>query len=161
VIRTGGATVLLERWFARFERRSNGLPTELLEWAARTVEAGRGASGRETYERGGPERQLKVTLTPLPERHGRPLWALLLQEEERVLEVPKEWRELLTPRELQVVTCILKGWDNRLIAEYLSCSVGTVKKHQQRVFDKLGMDSRSAIIDRATGKTRSGRTKAS
>jgi DNA-binding NarL/FixJ family response regulator len=57
---------------------------------------------------------------------------------------------MLTQREVQVAECVLRGWDNQLIKEHLKCSLGTVKKHLQRVFDKLGVDSRAALIHKAT-----------
>jgi DNA-binding CsgD family transcriptional regulator len=89
----------------------------------------------------------------------------LLEQEDWVLEIPQEWRELLTPRELQFVTCFLEGWDNRSIAEQLACAVGTVKKYLQRLLDKTGLESRSAlrraVIDRARSKLRGGPTQAS
>ncbi|QSQ21863.1 response regulator transcription factor [Pyxidicoccus parkwayensis] len=34
----------------------------------------------------------------------------------------------------------------------MKCSLGTVKKHLQRVFDKLGVSSRAALLHHAVRK---------
>jgi DNA-binding NarL/FixJ family response regulator len=101
--------------------------------------------------RQGAGADLKVSFMSLPEQSGgvRP-WAMLLQETSHAVPVPASWNATLTEREREVVVCVLKGWDNQLIAEELECSVGTVKKHLQRIFDKLGVDSRAALLTRAT-----------
>jgi DNA-binding CsgD family transcriptional regulator len=149
-LRTPGATALLESWFLPQERGPNGLPHEVLE-RLRVL-----TSGRRMNE--GPEQQsmtfekerkvLRVNFVPLPERGSGRLWGLLFQEVVNGV-VPPAWRDMLTPREVQVVECVLRGWDNKLIAEHLECAKGTVKKHLQRVFDKMGVDSRSALMNRA------------
>jgi DNA-binding NarL/FixJ family response regulator len=63
--------------------------------------------------------------------------------------MPASWSARLTKREQEVVACVLKGWDNQLIAEELGCSLATVKKHVNHVFEKLGLHSRAALLTRA------------
>jgi DNA-binding CsgD family transcriptional regulator len=147
VMRTERATALLERWFTPMERGAGGLPLPLLNQVARLA-AGHG--GPDTWTREGAGVDLKVSFMALPEQSGgvRP-WALLLQETSRAAPVPASWSATLTEREREVVACVLKGWDNQLIADELKCSLGTVKKHLQRIFDKLGVDSRAALLTRA------------
>ncbi|MGD0889754.1 MAG: response regulator transcription factor [Acidobacteriaceae bacterium] len=48
----------------------------------------------------------------------------------------------LTPRELEVVTCIVEGCSNRDIAKQFSISEETVKRHLSNVFDKTGVSTR-------------------
>jgi len=48
----------------------------------------------------------------------------------------------LSPREYQVATLVLRGFSNKTIAQSLSITTDTVKKHMTRVFDKVGVDSR-------------------
>lgn len=148
-MRTPGATALLQRWFPDETLGERALPTSLLE-RLRLLSAGRKHPGEESnFITVQDERMsLRVNFVPLPERGSGRLWGLLLQEVSAVA-VPPAWRELLTPREVQVVEGVLRGWDNKLIAEHLVCSIGTVKKHLQRVFDKLGVDSRGALMNRA------------
>lgn len=152
-LRTPGVTALLEAWFTPEERGPLGeVPAVLLE-RLELLASGRKHAGVEpstTWMREGQERSLRVTFAPLPDHSGGRLWALLLQEVSNWATIPPSWRDLLTQREVQVAECVLRGWDNQLIKEHLKCSLGTVKKHLQRVFDKLGVDSRAALIHKAT-----------
>ena len=50
----------------------------------------------------------------------------------------------LTGREEQVMRCILSGSEPPHVAEQLSISPRTVQKHLERIFQKLGVKSRSA-----------------
>ncbi len=151
-LRTPGVSALLESWFTPEERGPRGeLPAVLLERLGLLV-AGRKLMGFEPgtlWMREGLERSLRVTFVPLPDHGSGRLWALLFQEVANWVTVPPGWRDLLTQREAQVAECVLRGWDNQLIKEHLKCSLGTVKKHLQRVFDKLGVDSRAALIHKA------------
>ncbi len=143
VMRTAGATALLERWFPPLERGRDGVPEVLRERLGRLVARGQVAGG---WERGGPGGRLEVDFVPLPQEQGRRLWALVLREVPEATPLPAHWRERLTEREAQVVAGVLRGWDNQLVADALGCSLGTVKKHLQRVFDKLGVSSRAALL---------------
>lgn len=48
----------------------------------------------------------------------------------------------LTPRELDVVGCIVEGCSNRDIAKQFSLSEETVKRHLSNIFDKTGVSTR-------------------
>ena len=48
----------------------------------------------------------------------------------------------LTPRELEVVACIVEGCSNRDIATQFAISEETVKRHLSNVFDKTGVSTR-------------------
>jgi len=48
----------------------------------------------------------------------------------------------LTPRELEVVGCIVEGCSNRDIAKQFSLSEETVKRHLSNIFDKTGVSTR-------------------
>ncbi len=50
----------------------------------------------------------------------------------------------LTPRETEVLSWLAKGKTNRDISEILSMSPRTVNKHLEHVFEKLGVETRSA-----------------
>ncbi len=50
--------------------------------------------------------------------------------------------ELLTPRELDTVRLVGLGLSNKEIARRLGVSVATVRTHLNKVYDKLGSDSR-------------------
>ena len=55
---------------------------------------------------------------------------------------------LLTARELQVATLVAIGNGNKKIASQLSISAWTVSTHLRRIFVKLGVDSRAAMVYR-------------
>jgi DNA-binding NarL/FixJ family response regulator len=55
-------------------------------------------------------------------------------------------RQLLTPREEQVVALVAEGLSNRDTARELSLSEHTVKKYLFRIFDKLGISSRVELV---------------
>lgn len=71
---------------------------------------------------------------------------LMLVLSEKKLVVPRlRLEELgLSAREIDVVTWLAHGKTNSQIAEILGISTWTVKKHLGRVFEKLGVDSRTA-----------------
>jgi DNA-binding CsgD family transcriptional regulator len=50
----------------------------------------------------------------------------------------------LTPREAEVLYWVVKGKINRDIGDILGSSPMTVKKHLERVFVKLGVETRTA-----------------
>src|ERR1700728_3859008 len=56
--------------------------------------------------------------------------------------IPERKTYGLTPRELEVVTCIVEGCSNRDIAKQFSISEETVKPHLSNVFDKTGVSPR-------------------
>jgi DNA-binding NarL/FixJ family response regulator len=52
----------------------------------------------------------------------------------------------LTPRELEVLRCVARGLSNPDIGRQLHIGEATVKSHLTRVFDKLGVDDRTAAV---------------
>lgn len=54
----------------------------------------------------------------------------------------------LSQREVQVTELVLHGYRNRDIAATLGISPATTKKHLTRIFDKVGVDSRSQLASR-------------
>ena len=58
----------------------------------------------------------------------------------------REASRILTPREIEIVRMIAQGLRNRVIAERLSISEGTVKKHIENIFNKTGATSRVELL---------------
>jgi DNA-binding NarL/FixJ family response regulator len=56
--------------------------------------------------------------------------------------VPEKKTFGLTPRELEVVTCIVEGCSNKDVAKQFSISEETVKRHLSNIFDKTGVSTR-------------------
>lgn len=48
----------------------------------------------------------------------------------------------LTPRELEVTTCIVEGCSNKDVAKQFTISEETVKRHLSNIFDKTGVSTR-------------------
>jgi len=55
-------------------------------------------------------------------------------------------KQLLTPREEQVVALVADGLGNREVAVELRLSEHTIKKYLFRIFDKLGISSRVELV---------------
>ncbi len=60
----------------------------------------------------------------------------------------------LTPREAEVLYWVVKGKINRDIGDILGSSPMTVKKHLERVFAKLGVETRTAAAGMAMSRIR-------
>ena len=55
---------------------------------------------------------------------------------------------ILTGRELQIAALVALGWPNKKVANQLKISEWTVSAHLRRIFIKLKVDSRSAMVYR-------------
>lgn len=55
-------------------------------------------------------------------------------------------RVQLSPREQEIVRMVAKGHPNKVIADVLSISSWTVCTHLRRIFAKLGVGSRAAMV---------------
>ncbi|MBI4986849.1 MAG: response regulator [Rhodocyclales bacterium] len=60
----------------------------------------------------------------------------------------------LTPREAEVLFWVIKGKTNKDIGDILGTSPRTVNKHLEHVFEKLGVETRTAAATVATNKVR-------
>jgi two-component system response regulator NreC len=54
--------------------------------------------------------------------------------------------EPLSPREIEVLRLVARGYTNRQIAEALNLSVRTVESHRANLMDKLGLHSRVELV---------------
>jgi DNA-binding CsgD family transcriptional regulator len=69
--------------------------------------------------------------------------------EESPIESPaRDGLDVLTQRELQIVALVAKGRPNKEIAVRLRISEWTVSTHLRRIFAKLGVESRAAMVFR-------------
>lgn len=60
----------------------------------------------------------------------------------KAAESPEKKTYGLTPRELEVVTCIVEGCSNKDVAKQFAISEETVKRHLSNIFDKTGVSTR-------------------
>ncbi len=61
-------------------------------------------------------------------------------------------RRSLSPREEEILTCMLEGLDNQHIASKLQVSVGTVKTHTHHIFVKAGVSNRPELFQKFWGE---------
>jgi ATP/maltotriose-dependent transcriptional regulator MalT len=54
--------------------------------------------------------------------------------------------EALTAREIEVLELVSQGHSNREVGKALHISTATVKTHLIHIFDKLGVDDRTAAV---------------
>lgn len=57
--------------------------------------------------------------------------------------------EPLSERELEVLALIAEGLSNREVGDRLAIAPGTVKKHADNIYGKLGVHSRLRAVSRA------------
>jgi len=151
----GGRPVLIpERaatWLARYlpvSPRGRGLPEALTRWVRYEIAALDGtdpppaARGPLVVERDGG--QLVIRLVSANGRN------MLLLEERSTRLAPESLRPLgLTPREAEVLTWVALGKTNIDIGVILGARPRTVAKHLERIFVKLGVETRTAAAAHA------------
>jgi DNA-binding CsgD family transcriptional regulator len=114
---------------------------ELDLWLA-TPEGIAGGFGFDSFERDFSERDKLVLDTLRP--HLIQLWrnATARRRESKSLA-------LLTRREREILLWVARGKSNREIAAVLYLAPGTIRKHLDNVYDKLGVSNRAGAVGRA------------
>jgi two-component system response regulator NreC len=72
---------------------------------------------------------------------------MLVSELSPAGELKKAVLESLTPRELEIMGYIIRGYSNRGIAEALFISVRTVESHRASLFGKLDLKNRAELVE--------------
>ena len=75
-----------------------------------------------------------------------------LQEKSQHTEEEKEENNHLSPREIEVLTCLVNGMLNKEIADHLHISVHTVVRHRKNITQKTGIRSQSGLTIYAISK---------
>lgn len=150
-------TPLARQWLPLyFDAPAEVVPQALLDWLAPA------RAGREI-------RPLSTPLpVPLSARHaarqlvatlqGRTVdedWLVVLREVSDAATVEATMAAFgLTLRESEVLYWVAKGKTNRDIGDILGSSPATVKKHLERIYEKLGVETRTAAAAMAMQKVR-------
>jgi DNA-binding CsgD family transcriptional regulator len=139
---TAQATTWLEAYFTPSTAIAQ-LPDELWLWVRHQVKALGVDAARcvpFTIEQSGK----KLTVRLVADRE-RDRYTLLLEEE---TTLPLECLPALglSQRETEVMGWLMQGKDNKTIALEMSVHVGTVRKHLENIYAKLGVQSRTAAI---------------
>ncbi|GAB3729414.1 hypothetical protein GCM10027598_50780 [Amycolatopsis oliviviridis] len=69
-----------------------------------------------------------------------------------LVPVTPEPHDLLSPREHEVARMVGRGYTNKQIAGVLEISLNTVSAHMRRIFTKLGVGSRAAMVAALNGE---------
>jgi DNA-binding NarL/FixJ family response regulator len=143
-------TPLARQWLpAYFNTPPDAMPPELLAWL-QSAAAGRDVRPLSTST---GARQLVATL------QGRTVdddWLVVLREVNDAATVEATMQAFgLTLRESEVLYWVAKGKTNRDIGDILGASPATVKKHLERIHEKLGVETRTAAAALALQRVRS------
>jgi DNA-binding CsgD family transcriptional regulator len=100
-------------------------------------------------------RQNRRLVLALHEQTGEDEWLIVMREssDQAVIDaVGAAFR--LTTREAEVLYWVAKGKISRDIADILSMSPATVKKHLEHIYEKLGVETRTAAAGLAMSRVR-------
>jgi len=141
---------------AYFEAPAGQIPAAMFDWLK--SETALAADGREPRtlaakrEVGAETRQLVIALQ---QRTGDDDLLVVMREVSDAAAVDAMVQALrLTLREAEVLYWVVKGKTNRDIGDILGASPATVKKHLERVYVKLGVETRTAAASIATSRLR-------
>jgi DNA-binding NarL/FixJ family response regulator len=128
------------------------LPGAVLEWVS--AQAADGAAGREPRPLNVVHGARQLMLS-LQERTTDDDWLIVMREVSDAAIVDAMTQQFkLTMREAEVLYWVVKGKTNRDIGDILGSSPATVKKHLERVYVKLGVETRTAAASVAMNRLR-------
>ncbi len=149
---TSLARQLLRRYF---EAPDGVAPQELLLWVQQAVQARLSAS---TAPAGAPptwfvnQANGRLTFT-LHQQTGDEEWLLVMSETSDQAAIETLTQEFtLTAREGEVLYWVVRGKTNRDIGDILGSSPATVKKQMEHIFQKLGVETRTAAAGLALSR---------
>lgn len=130
-------------------RVGGGLPARIERWyeARRLALAEGAAAPAPTPLR--LEHDGKAVVLSVLRDDGRDEFVLLVQDARSGAHLDAAWSATLTPREQEVLTWVAAGKTNAEIAQIVGTSHRTVQKHLERIYVKLGVETRTAAVARA------------
>ncbi len=142
-------TPLARRWLpGYFDAAPGEVPAPLLAWL-RDAEAGRDIRPLATA------RGASQLVAALQGRTVDEDWLVVLREVSDAATVEATMNAFgLTLRESEVLYWVAKGKTNRDIGDILGSSPATVKKHLERIYEKLGVETRTAAAAMAMQRVR-------
>ena len=143
------ARKLLKDYFANPEEVA---PEELLSWISDANQARRNSREPRPLLIAQGNRRL---LASFHDQTGDEEWLVVLREENDVSAIASLIAAFrLTQREAEVLYWVVQGKTSNDIGEILGNSTRTVNKHLEHVFEKLGVETRTAAANLALGKMR-------
>ena len=142
---------LLNGYFANPETVA---PEELLAWIAAALRAR--SAGRDPAQLLVAEGNRQL-LASFHDQTGDDEWLVVLREENDASAVESLIAAFrLTQREAEVLYWVVQGKTSKDIGDILGSSPRTVNKHLEHVFEKLGVETRTAAANLAMSKMRGG-----
>lgn len=149
VWQTALARQMLQQWFGG---DSPWTPPPLLDWVRAQVAAGAVGPASQAGSLVQGARRLHFTLH---ESTGEDEWLIVLREANDAAMLEGMMLAFkLTAREAEVLYWVVKGKTNRDVGDILGASAATVKKHLERVYEKLGVETRTAAAALAIQRVR-------
>lgn len=143
------ARSLLTSYFSSAEPQ---LPEAAAEWVQTQAQAQLAGLATSTFTVAQGAKRLVLALH---EQTGEGEWLVVMREASDAAVVEAMTHTFkLTLREAEVLYWVVKGKTNRDIADILGMSAATVKKHLEHVFEKLGVETRTAAAGLAISKVR-------
>jgi DNA-binding CsgD family transcriptional regulator len=148
-----GALQLLGRFFPEYAAGRQGrLPPALFAWFARSRNWGLERPAINHGQQFSLSRLgSKLTVHFVPDPDDTSVGYLLLKSSRAELRTAQLARLPATEREREVLTLVAAGRTNSEIAAVLAISARTVQKHLEHIFEKLGVESRTAAAVCALG----------
>lgn len=150
---TALARELMQAWFPG--RPDTQLPDELRDWVARCAASPPPPGAPHSLSLVRPQGRLTLTLHPMAEEGGaEDEWLMVLREagEAALMQALAQAFPALTARESEVLYWVVQGKTNRDIGDILGTSPRTVHKHLEHVFEKLGVETRTAAAAMALAR---------
>jgi len=134
------------------------MPADAMAWIAREALRRRGGGDIRGYTVARGTRRLTFAMHAMGEDQAPDgEWLIVLREESETALLDALMQTFpLTAREAEVLYWVIKGKTNRDIGDILGTSPRTVHKHLEHVFEKLGVETRTAAAALALSRTRSG-----
>ena len=122
------------------------MPPPVMAWVAREALRRRAGAAAQGLTVGQGSQRLTFAMHAMDE-DGPPgdEWLVVLRQDSEAAQLQALMRAFpLTAREAEVLFWVIQGKTNRDIGELLSLSPRTVHKHLEHVFEKLGVETRTA-----------------
>ncbi len=130
-------------------------PVQLVDWVKRAVEARRLGQEVSVLLHAEGARRLLATFHDRGDEESEGEWLVVLREEDEAATIEALIATLrLTQREAEVLAWVIRGKTNRDIADILGMSPRTVHKHLEHIFEKLGVETRTAAAAQALSRIR-------
>jgi DNA-binding CsgD family transcriptional regulator len=142
VARVGRASELIQQYFPA--SRGSAVPEVLADHVRRFVSSRVPNKTPAEWIQEGPVSCLHVAFVPIPEQA---LWALVF----RTRGIPPELAARLSPRLLEIASCMVRGMSNERIALRYNRSLATIKQQASEVCARLEVRGRKGLLEMAWG----------